>query len=306
MHLPQPITQAYGRTTLYAKKNSPHILFGVGVASMVTSTVLACRATLKLEKELDNMRMDFESVRQNKEAIEATGGAYSRHDYFKDLTGQYAKTSLKVAKLYAPSIVVGGIGIACLTSSHIQMVHRNAALSGSLAMVTQAFSDYRDRVREFVGEEKELDLYRCMEDNEIEIDGKKVLAKVKNPDAPPGHSPFAVKFDERSTRWRPNLEVNRGIIQIVENTANQKLTAYGHVFLNEVYEDLGLPKTQAGQVFGWVRFGKNGESKEPIDFGAYDAINHPESRQPYDKAIWLDFNVDGDILYILDNKPPIT
>lgn len=290
----QSLTRKFGKATLVAKKNSPHIFFAAGLAGVVTSTVLACRATLKLEKELDQIRTDLDSAREAKALIEESEGAYTQQDYAKELTVVYAKSTFKIAKMYAPAVVVGSISVACLSGSHIQLTRRNAALSSSLALMTNAFAEYRDRVREVVGEEKELDIYRCMQDNELEIDGKKTLVKTKDPDAPVGSSPFAVCFDEKSLYYQNSVEMNRVFIELQQHTANMKLRAYGYVFLNDVYEALGLPKTPDGQLYGWVRFSDTGDNV--IDFCAYDAVNGPESRRPYDKSIWLDFNVDG-IIY---------
>ena len=80
-----------------------------------------------------------------------------------------------------------------------------------------------------------------------------------------------------------------------ENYANDKRRRYGHVFLNEVYELLGIPHSQAGAVVGWVRDSEVGDGY--ISFGIYDYTdaNARQFVNGYESAILLDFNVDGTI-----------
>lgn len=291
----QSITRTWGRTTLQAKKNSPHLFFAMGLAGVVTSAVLACRATLKLEKELDAIKTDLDSARENKELVEDSGGEYSQLDYRKDLTQAYAKSSLTIVRLYAPSVALGALSVACLSGSHIQMTRRNAALSSTLAALGQSFNAYRERIRKELGEERELEIYHCLEDNEIEIDGKKELVKTGPKEgAPFGSSPYAVCFDEQSAYWQKSPEMNRVFLQLMQHQANERLKAYGHVFLNEVYESIGLPKTPAGQIVGWIRFSDKGDNY--VDFCMYDAVN---AKIPYDRSVWLDFNVDGPVFELI-------
>ena len=80
--------------------------------------------------------------------------------------------------------------------------------------------------------------------------------------------------------------------------ANDKLRANGYLFLNEVYEMLGIQKTQAGQIVGWVYDDKNENGDNYVDFGMYD-VNRSTCRDfvnGYERSILLDFNVDGSIL----------
>jgi hypothetical protein len=79
--------------------------------------------------------------------------------------------------------------------------------------------------------------------------------------------------------------------------ANDKLRANGHLFLNEVYDMLGIPRTKAGQVVGWVYDAENPIGDNYVDFGIYDI--HRETVRNfvngYERTILLDFNVDGNI-----------
>ena len=284
--IPNSVVRLACRQILTFKRNSPHIFFGLGIAGTVTSTVLACRATLKLSEALDEAQNDINSVKQLKKSYEQNkGSSYPIEKYNNDLIYVHLKAGLNIGKLYGPSIIIGAASIAALTGSHVQLARRNSALMAAYAAVSKAYKDYRDRVREELGEEKELDIYHAARKEVIaELDNKEV--KVVNPNQ---WSPYAKFFDEACPRWQKDPELNRMFIQSNQNYANNLLIARGYLFLNEVYDMLGIDRTKAGQVVGWV-IGEDGDNY--IDFGMFDAYN---SRfvNGWERSILLDFNVDG-------------
>lgn len=281
--IPNSVTRKVGRSILTTKKNSPHIFFVAGIAGTIVSTVLACRATLKLEETLDEIKEDLTSVKQLKEE-RLPDSNYPENAYLRDLGYVYGKSASKMVRLYGPSVVIGGVSIACLTGSHIQLTRRNTALTMTLAAVSKAFDEYRQRVRDELGEERELELHRAVHDEPIE--GSKQVEKVIDAS---GVSVYARFFDECSDQWTKDPEHNRIFLQCQQNYFNHRLNAKGHVFLNEVYDALGLERSRAGQVVGWV---SNGDGDGYIDFGLFEArsnrfVNNME------RTILLDFNVDG-------------
>jgi Family of unknown function (DUF6353) len=281
-------TRVLGRQMLVVKKNSPHILFAGGVIGIVASTVLACRATLKMEKNVDEIKGDFESIKELHSSVEEDT-PYNKHEYYRDLSHVYFKSSAKVIRLYGPSVAIGVVSIAALTGSHVQLARRNAALTATLSLVSQAFEEYRERVREQVGEERELDIYRGTTKEIMEIDGKKQNVLVKGAH---GLSPYARCFDEYSVSWKRDAELNRIFINCQEHYANHLLRSRGHIFLNEVYDSLGLERSPAGAVVGWLW---NSEGDNYVDFGLFETINE-RFLEGKEYSIWLDFNVDG-IIY---------
>lgn len=264
-----------------AMANSPTILFGVGVAATIGGTVLACRATLKAQDKFTDFSQEVESVRL---------GMNELTQYRRDLTYVYVKNSLEIVKPYIPAIVVGGVGIACLATSHSQLKSRNEALVAAYAAVQGAFDRYRDRVREEIGEERELDLYHAAETTQVLLDDGKAV-EVKSAD-PTKWSPYAKFFDEGSKHWQPDAELNRLWIDIQQRYLNQLLAARGFVFLNEAYEALGVEWSSAGQAVGWIM---NGDGDNYIDFGMYKATN-ANFINGHEPNILLDFNVDGTII----------
>jgi Family of unknown function (DUF6353) len=282
------LTRSIGRTVLKTKKNSPHIFFAFGLAGVVTSTVLACRATLKLEKTVDEIKEEFEKISGLKKASENGGPSYDQDEYMRDLAYAYIHGITKMVKLYGPSVAIGGVSIGMLTGSHVQLTHRNQALTAALTAVSQAYDEYRNRVKEAIGEEKEMAIYQgCLlddPDDEAEIDKLREIGKVTN-----HASPYGRFFERSNVNWQKDMEFNRIFIQCQQTYANHLLQSRGHVFLNEVYDALGFDRTQAGAVVGWVR---DGDGDGFIDFGLFDITNMQFIDGNADGCL-LDFNVDG-------------
>jgi hypothetical protein len=280
--IPASTVAKFSRQLLIAKKNSPHIFFAVGVAGTIASTILACRATLKLSETLDEIKKDVE-VLEELPPVER-----EKEEFKLDTVYIYGKASLKLVRLYAPAVVVGTASIGLLTGSHVQLAKRNAALMAAYAAVQKAYDDYRERVRAQLGAERELDIYHAAEIQKVTDSetGKELEVKVADPNK---YSPYAKFFDEYSVHWQRDPELNRIYVQCQQNYFNNRLTAYGHVFLNEVYDSLGVERSRAGSVVGWL---KEGDGDGYIDFGIFEAFN---SRfvNGSEQSILLDFNVDG-------------
>lgn len=279
LRMPAGLTRAAGRHILVAKKNSPHIFFAGGIIGVTGATVLACKATLQLEPIINEVKENVELIKNDVKVV-------AKEDKEKFVAACYIKGSMKIVKLYGPSIALGAASIAALTGSHVQLTRRNAALSATLALVSQAYEDYRARIRQELGEEKELDLYRGIVEKEETVDGKKQISRIGDPTK---HSPYARFFDEMSINWEKSAELNRIFVQCQQSYMNQILHARGHVFLNEVYDALGLERSQAGAVVGWVR---NGDGDGYIDFGMFVPDN-ARFVNNMERSCLLDFNVDG-------------
>lgn len=288
MKLPVSLTRNFNRKILIVKKQSPHILFIAGVLGSITSTIMACRATLKLTTTLDEIQTDIKSINDMKQHMSHSAvDTYSEKQYKKDAAYVYTKATLKITKLYAPSAIVGIVSIGALTGSHIQLTKRNTALMAAYAAVQKAYDDYRERVRDQLGEEKELEIYHAGKTDIIknELDKKEEIKTVD----PNKWSPYAVFFDDYNKNWEKDPELNRLYVQCQQNYANNLLRARGHLFLNEVYDMLGVDRSKAGSVVGWV-IGKDGDNF--VDFGIFEAFN-ARFVNGWERSIILDFNVDG-------------
>lgn len=285
-YIPKGASRTVGRKMLLFKKNSPHIFFGAGVVGVITSGVMACRATLKLHPTLDEIQRDLDAVKEIKEDYDPKG-QYALEEIHRDATYVYLKSGILIIKLYGPAIMIGAVSIGALAGSHVQLARRNTALMAAYAAVQRAYEEYRVRVREIVGPERELDIYRGIR---TELGKDETGKEIEVYRVEPGTgSPYAVFFDAGSAHWNKNPELNRIYIQCQETLANKMLDVRGHVFLNEVYDMLDVERTAAGSVVGWI---KDGDGDGVIDFGMYDAVNS-DFLVGLERVVVLDFNVDG-------------
>jgi len=105
-------------------------------------------------------------------------------------------------------------------------------------------------------------------------------------------SRFARIFDESSPEWQRTIEQNMFFIKAIQNYCNEKLKFRGHLFLNEVYDMLGMPRTAVGAVVGWVRGESNPDSNVEFETHILPAISSDEKGE----RILIDFNVDGVVI----------
>ena len=284
--VPEVIGRQVARKALVAQKASPEALLAAGIVGMVGSTVLACRATLKMEMVMDEAQIKLNMAK----TLEHDD--YSEKDRSRDVSLIYFQSSVKIARLYAPAIVLGGLSIYALTSSNRILTRRNVALTAAYGALEKGFNEYRGRVIEKYGEDQDRDFRYGSEVATITDEkGKKRDVIRVGPDDP---SIYARFFDPVSPSWDRNPEYNMIFLKCQQNYANDLLKSRGHVFLNEVYDMLGLPRSQAGAVVGWV-LSKNGETDNFVNFGVFDgkeqvARDFVNGREG---AILLDFNVDG-------------
>lgn len=256
--------------------NHPTMFFAAGVVGMVTSTVLACRATLKLEDTLN--------------------------EYVSEEEVNVVHAGFQVAKLYAPAAIVGVASITMLTKSHNTLVKRNAALSAAYTALDKGFRDYRARVVEKYGQDADDEFRYGTELEKVKEGGKTVSKKRVGPD---GASIYAVFFDEYNPYWGKDPEINKLWLRTQQNYLNDLLHARGHLFLNEAYMALGFDHTQAGAVVGWVM---SPDGDNHVDLGIFrdDAPEHVRDFvNGREHSVLLDFNVDGVIYDKIGKKPPI-
>ena len=284
------------------RKHSPAILMTAGVIGTVTGVVLACKATLKVNDILDETKEQLDRIHECAENPELAE-EYSEEDAKKDTTILYVHTGLKFVRLYAPSAALCALSIASMVGSHVILQKRNVALAAAFATVNTSFKEYRQRVVDRFGEEIDRQLkynYKSVEVEETVTDEngeEKTEKKVINVVDPNGYSDYARFFDESSPYWKKDEGYNAMFVKSIQNWANDKLKANGMLFLNEVYEALGIPPTKAGQIVGWVYDPDHPVGDNFVDFGMYD-MSRPVVRDfvnGYERSILLDFNVDGNI-----------
>ena len=303
------VTSFYHKTCFKLKKASPEILVIAGVAGTLGAVVMACKATKKVDKVIQDAKNDVEKIHKTEKSVNDIK-IYSHEDAKKDLTIVYVQTAWKLVKLYGPAALIWTASAGSIFASSRIMKERNAALAAAYAVLDKGFRDYQSRVTERYGEEIEKEIRNNIKAKEFETsttdeNGKEKKGKetLKAVDDKTKISPFARIFDENNDNWQKNSDFNLMFLRSQQEWANQKLRSYGHLFLNEIYDELGFDRTKEGNCVGWVYDADGNEHGDNyVDFGLYDLCNQKANDfvNGFERSVILNFNVDGPILDLLE------
>lgn len=297
-------TRLLSSTKYKVKKYSPEILMITGIAGTVVGTVLACKATMKVSEIIDEKNKAVEDIHT---CLEDKEIEYTENDSKKDLTIIYAQTGVKLFKLYTPAIGIMTLSFASIIAGHKVLKKRNVAIAAAYAAIDKGFKQYRKNVIEEFGEGVDQQMRFGLKSKEVKKKGKdgKTVKETEYYIDPEGNpldniSEYARFFDAASENFAKDPEYNMMFLRRQQDYANEMLKARGHLFLNEVYDLLDIPRSKAGQVVGWI-YDKNGNTKGDnyVDFGIYR--NDKGTRRfvnGLEYNILLDFNVDG-VIYDL-------
>lgn len=305
--LPAGVTRAFYKAGFQVKKHSPEILAVAGVGGVIATIIVACKATTKLSEITENAKNDIEKIHHAYEHPETMNEEYTEKDHKKDLTIVYTQTGIKLVKLYAPTVGLGVVSVGCLLMSNNILRKRNIALAAAYTAVDKSFKEYRGRVVERFGEALDKELRYNIKAKEVEEiavdeDGNETIVKKTVTTAGPLHSSeYAKFFDCGCKGWEKNAEINLKVLRCQQDYANDLLRARGFLFLNDVYDMLGIPRTKAGQIVGWIYDEKNPNGDNFVDFGIYDVYDEQKRDfvNGHENVILLDFNVDGPIIDLI-------
>ena len=297
-------SNTFGKASLIAKAASPEIFVGAGIGCMIAGAVYACKATLKVDEVIEKKNERIEKINALKEAVddenntEYTESDYSDEDYRKDVCSAYVRMFGGLVRTYGPSLILGAIGIASILNGHNILSKRNLAIAAAYETIKEGYSEYRDRVINELGEDADKRFKYGIQKKDIEYEEEKEDGTVKkktkkNADVLEGYSKNAKFFDSASQYWCKSAEYNLLFLRERQEYANNILQQRGHLFLNEVYDMLGIPRTEEGQVEGWRKDGVGF-----VDFGIYELYREAarDFVNGYENVILLDFNTDGNIL----------
>lgn len=299
------VSGTFHKVGFHLKKHSPEILVVVGVVGTVASAVIACKATTKINEILDDSKETIDKIHKCA-ADEKLVEEYSMEDSKKDLTIVYIQTGVKLAKLYAPAIILGTFSITSILASNNILRTRNVALAAAYATVDKGFKEYRSRVVERFGEEvdKELKYHikaKQFEKTIVDENGKKKKVKeTVNITELNSDSDYTRVFDESNPYWENNSDYNLSFLRAEQSHANNLLMARGYLFLNEIQERLGFQPTKAGQIVGWVYNPDNPDTDNYVDFGITES--NRDLGDDYAPCFLLDFNVDGNIWELMSSN----
>ena len=275
------VTRLAGRAGLVLSKHAPTILTAAGTAGFIGTTILASKATLKVEETIAEEAALLVKVHEANDA-----GKLEDKDALRDKVILYTRMTTKLAKLYAPALILGAASIVSLATGHGIMLKRNASLAAAYAAVDQAFKTYKKKVESKFGKEAVLDALVSTPQEDLTKDEMTLEAVT----AVDGVSPYGVIFDEDNVNWSADEDLAKLHLDCQQQYANDILQTRGHIFLNEVYKMLGFPHTPAGAVTGWVK----GQGDDFVDFNIFDGMFEGEDKNGRTVTKWaLDFNVDG-------------
>lgn len=289
------------------KKYSPEILVVTGVVGIVTSTVMACKATTKVNDIVDEAKGTIDKIHDSvdKGLHTSDGEEYTQEVANKDLTIVYVQTGLKFAKLYGPAVILGVASIGCMLGSNHILRKRNVALAAAFTAVDTSFKEYRSRLIDRFGKELDRELRfgvkaKEVEERVVDENGNEttVTKTVEVVDPNKVHSLYSIVFCEGNVGWTKNAELNKVFLIQQQNYANDKLRLRGYLTLNEVYEMVGAPATAYGQIAGWVYTEDGSVGDNFVDFGIFNVNDDKacEFVNGYERSIILDFNCIGNIL----------
>lgn len=295
------VTRLVHRAGLQVAKHAPEILTGLGIAGGIATVVLASKATLKLKENVtfgEQLRDDFKWKRDN-----ATLEEYSQAQYAGEMIGAYVRIAQGVIKTYAVPALIGAASVSCALGSIGIMRQRNAALTAAYNVLDAAHRSYRERVANELGTKREQEIAFAVENPEevtdadkakLEKDALEKLAKrlqEKNDANRP--SPYSAFITIKNDHWTRDIDDLLFNLKVVQNNLNDKLRIQGHLFLNEAYDALGISRTKAGQVVGWIY--DTSEGDQFVDFGLERVEKQisPAFGNTLSDGFWVELNVDG-------------
>lgn len=201
-------------------KHSPEILTGIGIAGMITTTVLAVKATPK-------------AIRLIEEAKEEKG---------EDLTK--VETVKTCWRTYIPAAATCVASIACLIGASSVSIRRNAMLATAYKLSETAFSEYKEKVVETIGDEKEKIVREKVSEERIK---KNPISKNEIIMTNYGDTQF---YETLSGRYfKSDIEQIKKVVNYLNKDMLQDM--FGTISLNEFYDELELERIDLGDELGW-------------------------------------------------------
>lgn len=295
------------KANVQLKKASPTLCLVGGIVTSAVAFGLAIKNSSKMTYILDERKAKETEIKEAYEREEFTE-AYTEEEMKADLTTVNRKAVVEIGKLYALPAGLYILAMVLFVEGNHIMQKRNAALSAAVAAAQASMAAYRDRVRSFVGSERENDIYNGAR-----------LEKTVNPETGEIEEHIVRDelerltdrcFDECNRNWCDEKFVNQSFLYKTEEYLNQLLVArasdpngVGFVFLNEVYAALGFDKTPEGTCLGWYYEAEDGGHKGVIDFGLRQMDEgHRLFANGHERSVWLNFNFDGDVVSLMNKR----
>ena len=214
------VTKAFNSARITIVKHSPEILTGFGIAGMITTTVLAVKATPKALRLIEDARYEKGSTLTRGEKVKAAW------------------------KCYIPAAITCVASTSCLIGASSVHLKRNAALATAYKLSESALTEYHSKVVETIGEKKERTVREKVAKEQIEqnpVNKNEVFITSK------GDTLFMEPLSKRY--FKSDFELIRRAI----NDLNERMLhdISGYVSVNDFYDEIGLERTETGDMLGW-------------------------------------------------------
>lgn len=230
------VSNLFKSVKLAVVKRSPEILTGVGIAGMITTTILAVRSTTKALELIE-----VEKRRQNKKIVEEA--KKKGKTSCKQVTKLEPVEIIKVCwRVYVPTVITGVSSIACLVGASSVNARRNAALATAYNLSKTALTEYREKVVETLGKDQDESIRKSIDNDHIE---RKPVTKNEVIVTDNGDT---LCYDSISGRY---FKSSIDQIKKAENYINRTVLTEMYVSLNEFYDELDLDHTKLGNDLGW-------------------------------------------------------
>lgn len=287
----------------YIKKNSPEILVGAGIATLIGSLVYTVIGTLNTGVEVTNAVCELDEIENDDSLME--------EERRKKKHGIYIHAGLNIARNYAPAVTLATVSAGCLIGSNAIMRRRAFSLAAAYSALDTTFSDYRTRVINEYGEDVDKKMRYGLTTKEVEVEqvddetGEVVKTKATVTEAAESATNVWYKHQYElsdgtvivNPNWQPNKDLNATFVLAQIAWFNGCLSRGEHVWQDDIYKELGIPVDgyrQEAHVLGWTP-DKNGEKY--IKCRLYNKEESGEFISNDDGDLLLAFNPDGMLYY---------
>lgn len=304
----EKLSRSFHKTLYLAKEHSPEILAAVSSVASVGAVIFAVKSGTKAGEVLEEHQKKLDEVhtvvKAAEEAEDQTEWDYSSDDEKKDLAKIYVSTGLKMAKTYAPTIILESIALACNFGGAYTSRKKINSLIATATVMQGMHEAYRQNVIERFGKDVDEELrygLKTKVKDYISGDGQEVKSEnIKIMDKKPDDKQDISRiFDETSEFYIRDAYSNRQFIKSIEQWANRELRKRGFLFLNDVYVKLGFAPTEYGHDAGWVYKDKTTDDVRKhhnyVEIKMIDVFGNPakEFEMGVEPSVILDFNIDG-------------
>lgn len=292
--IPRTVSRFGHRSILKLNASSPTLLVVAGVVGLGATAVLAAKATRKIDPILE----------QHKSVRAEIGYIGNSREQQKDLVKLYSITGLELTKLYGPALFVGTASAVAVLGGHNILRQRQIATLAAYSGLFEQFQAYRGRVAKTLGEDVERGIYAGAHGEWEEDPNHKGEYKLM-PHFDPLMDPDTYLrpwFDEKNPNFKNDPQATYLFLKGVQSHMNDKLQVRGHLFLNEVYDALGMDRVPAGQIGGWVWNSKVGDNYVDLGFMSQMDPDTVAFREGRTREVRLNFNIDGPVWDLIGRR----